>query len=438
MKPSEPGQLSGNDTHGAKANRLPMLFGIVLLIILIWAGLLTLAGQKPRDTVPDNLLNEQQAKALADTFFAKEMYGKALEHYQIASSHAPQNSEYQRRIGRAHTHLNQFELARTALDNALAIDQQEYPATLNIANDWLYIGRMHREMSQYDKAHQAISKALQVSRELQLPLEKQLPFHTELAVNHIWRGQYPMANTILEETFKRVERQLTADHPATSSLYAARGLLNNRLKNFDQAAKDLEMALHLDIAKSGKHSTEVARQRNNLGVLYEGTNQLAKALTQFKTSLSVLENIYGLNHATIVATLNNIAHVYMKQGKFKEAELQLQKAIQINADLETPRSRMLMFTLLNLGEVNVERERYTKALNYYQQGESLARELFGNEHPSTALCWSLLGKAHTRLGNTNKAREYLQMALPVFERVNGAEHSQTRQVQQQLAALPRQ
>lgn len=68
---------------------------------------------------------------------------------------------------------------------------------------------------------------------------------------------------------------------------------------------------------------------------------------------------------------------------------------------------------------------YYNAIEIYLRQISLAEELYGKEHESTAFSYNNIGEVYNKQGDYDKALEYHQKALLIREKVLGKEHPET-------------
>merc|ERR1712088_837827 len=71
----------------------------------------------------------------------------------------------------------------------------------------------------------------------------------------------------------------------------------------------------------GENHPAVAATLNNLAVLYGKRGKYKDAEPLCKRALEIREKVLGSDHPNVAKTKNNLASAYLKQGKYSEAEL---------------------------------------------------------------------------------------------------------------------
>jgi len=74
------------------------------------------------------------------------------------------------------------------------------------------------------------------------------------------------------------------------------------------------------IGTGGRDHPDVANSLNNLAALYLEQGRYADAKPLFKRSLAILEKSLGPDHPGVATALNNLAELYRDQGRYVDAE----------------------------------------------------------------------------------------------------------------------
>src|SRR5207249_4759483 len=85
----------------------------------------------------------------------------------------------------------------------------------------------------------------------------------------------------------------------------------------------------------------------------------AEALLQ--QVLTIDEKVYGLNHSEVAIDLNNLASLYIYQGKYEKAESLLQRATTIYKQAFGVGHPDTINNLINLAMLYVGQEKYLQA-----------------------------------------------------------------------------
>lgn len=186
----------------------------------------------------------------------------------------------------------------------------------------------------------------------------------------------------------------------------------------------------LEIAQKG---VRVARESADKKVLEQALNNLASingGLGRLEESLGsfyeLLDLAHEINDSTMqYVTLLNIGEAYVRADDPDKAELPLQESLRRARELKpnlhasNPSKKATEMALLNLGAMEMARQHYRAALDYYEQ--------VNVSKPESAL-WviaALQGMVTTyeRLDEPKKAIQFIDQAIPIAEKAaSGAEY----------------
>ena len=95
---------------------------------------------------------------------------------------------------------------------------------------------------------------------------------------------------------------------------------------YARAEQLLLAALH-EADESGPGTIRQAASLNNLAVLYEAQNELARAEGLYQRALSIQEQLLGPTHPAFALGLATLADVERRRGQFVQAELRFRRAL---------------------------------------------------------------------------------------------------------------
>jgi CHAT domain-containing protein len=186
----------------------------------------------------------------------------------------------------------------------------------------------------------------------------------------------------------------------------------------------------LEIAQK---NVPVARESGNKKALEQALNSLASitgGLGRYEEALGIfyecLDLAREINDSTMqYMSLLNIGEAYVRSDNPDKAELPLQESLRIARELKpdvrasNPSKKATEMTLLNLGGMEMARQRYRAALNYYEQVHE--------SQPESSL-WVVaalqgIAKSYEQLGEPQKAIEFIDQAIPIAEKAaSGVEY----------------
>lgn len=147
---------------------------------------------------------------------------------------------------------------------------------------------------------------------------------------------------------------------------------------------------------------------------FQEAGQFREAELHYQMALDNLENEYGHDNSLMATTLNNLAALYIKQGRYMDAERMLQRSLSIKTrrgmdnEIGAP-------VLHNLGELYRLLARYHEAESFYKQGLALWEKSEGAEYHDLVLSYGSLAELTMDQGNYANAASYAQKALFIAE-----------------------
>jgi tetratricopeptide (TPR) repeat protein len=213
------------------------------------------------------------------------------------------------------------------------------------------------------------------------------------------------------------------------------GAIEMQRENWEGARIAFEESLALSEAAYGYEHAETATSLTNLGVVYEKTGDLARAIALHSRALHIYERT-AEGGPNVAACLDNLATVYQKQGEFDRAEKLLRRARDLlRRTRDADASRHLAKNLTNLGVLYYETGRYDEAEAILREALVAWTECVGPEHPELALVLNGLGLVLGEVGRPKEAEELLSQSLAMRERCLGKHHADVANSLQSLGAF---
>lgn len=203
------------------------------------------------------------------------------------------------------------------------------------------------------------------------------------------------------------ESEAAGDAAIQSRAIGFIGELYWRLGDFEQAADNLQRALHMKQAQGDRF--EEGRTLNVMGLL-------AWDLGEFDAARTYLEEAAAIGEETGDARLagsawNNLGLIYDELGDYDASLAEYHKALKTYEQVDFPRGRG--DTLGNIGGIQLLLGRYREALDQYQQALAISESLgsaiaLSQDHGN-------LGLAYLGLGQVGSAIAHLDQAIALAE-----------------------
>ena len=165
---------------------------------------------------------------------------------------------------------------------------------------------------------------------------------------------------------------------------------------------------------------DVAGLWSNVAALYTATGKFDRAEALYHDAIQLTGGASGEAAALRIRLTDNLAELYLKQGRPTAAEPLLLSSLPYLQS--RPESATLALLLVNLGQVQESEHHYPEAEHYYQEALRLHEKLLGPNHPKTAICLDGLGTVYHALGRDREAVPLLQRAVAIDKAALGPLH----------------
>ena len=282
-----------------------------------------------------------------------------------------------------------------------------------------------RQVLDVDGARKAFEVLQQASSSLELVQDKSTEsFVLTQGIYFYFEGEiyyqnrdYKKALDCLKSSLDLTEGLLKVD----TTLARCYNAIGNCYYALDKTAKALEfyekaMQMRTELSAGSENHYDLPVYKNQIGTIHEDREEYDKAVECYKDALRLLEelNISGYEDEAIFC--RNLANVYVKQGKFREAIKPAHKAynIRINRLGDHPDTVRSIF---QQGVIQANLPEFDKALELFLKGWEMEKSLKPGNHSEV---WQLLIKGvNDMCDNLNRSIEketFRQDALPFCQR----------------------
>jgi serine phosphatase RsbU (regulator of sigma subunit) len=229
-------------------------------------------------------------------------------------------------------------------------------------------------------------------------------FYNTKGTLYYYKGEYPKALNYFNNALS-----LSKEYKDTSKMVVAHmnvGAIFYLLNNYDQALKHyLEDAKIMEVY----NRDQLDGLYGNIGMLYNDINELDKSAFYLNRSIEMTDKEKEIEE--IVKPLNVLGMVQRKQGKYKESERTLKKALSIAG--ENPRYyRDVADIHSSLASLYKVTEDYSKQKHHIQESITFYKKI--NNPTNIAFGKQLLANYYLDRGETEKAELEIKAALKYF------------------------
>ncbi|XP_071551977.1 kinesin light chain isoform X13 [Panulirus ornatus] len=239
-----------------------------------------------------------------------------------------------------------------------------------------------------------------------------------LVIQYASQGRYEVAVPLCKQALEDLEKTSGHDHPDVATMLNILALVYRDQNKFKEAANLLNDALTIREKTLGENHPAVAATLNNLAVLYGKRGKYKEAEPLCKRALEIREKVLGRDHPDVAKQLNNLALLCQNQisqeerrgvpkeellGKYEEVERYYQRALEIYETKLGPDDPNVAKTKNNLASAYLKQGKYKEAEILYKQVLTRAHEReFGAIDGDNKPIWQV---AEEREENKNKVKD---------------------------------
>lgn len=239
-----------------------------------------------------------------------------------------------------------------------------------------------------------------------------------LVIQYASQGRYEVAVPLCKQALEDLEKTSGHDHPDVATMLNILALVYRDQNKYKEAANLLNDALAIREKTLGENHPAVAATLNNLAVLYGKRGKYKEAEPLCKRALEIREKVLGRDHPDVAKQLNNLALLCQNQisqeerrgvpkeellGKYEEVERYYQRALEIYETKLGPDDPNVAKTKNNLASAYLKQGKYKEAEILYKQVLTRAHEReFGAIDGDNKPIWQV---AEEREENKNKVKD---------------------------------
>lgn len=141
----------------------------------------------------------------------------------------------------------------------------------------------------------------------------------------------------------------------------------------------------------------------------------ALAAQSAKKALDRTKEIYGVQHANTATAYSNLAYIFVRQGKYRQAETLLIHAVRIWQQTVGNLDRNVAIALNNLGELYKIQGDDHAAEFFYRKALKIKLDIYGPDDLNTAITLHNLGELLVKMEKYEGAKNLFEYALKILE-----------------------
>ena len=202
-----------------------------------------------------------------------------------------------------------------------------------------------------------------------------------------------------------------------------------------EAETSAERALALFKKDSKSYQNEVANLLVQVAVLKFDLSKFVESEDCFRQAIALFEKTYGKDHPYLVTAFHGLGILYNRQGKHREAEFFLQRALKIG-NLFHVKPEFLAIIRCDLAGFYLDQNDFIRAEPLLHQSLPILEKTLGPNDPELAKGLDLIGSAYYFTINRRVEAEAAHLrALRIFENRFGPDHPFVAYVLRHLGSL---
>ncbi|KAI4896853.1 hypothetical protein NFI96_016917, partial [Prochilodus magdalenae] len=210
----------------------------------------------------------------------------------------------------------------------------------------------------------------------------------KLVLRYASQGRYEVAVPLCKQMLEDLERTSGHDHPDVANMLNILALVYRQVSkstvilemsgrdqnNYKEAIRLLYDVVAIREKTLGEDHPSVAATLNNLAVLFGKRGKFIEAEPLCKRALELREKVLGRDHPDVAKQLNNLALLCQSQGKYEEVEYYYCRALEIYEQSLGLDDALVAKTKNNLASCYLKQGKYKEAEILYKEILTRAHE----------------------------------------------------------------
>ena len=297
-------------------------------------------------------------------------------------------------------------------------------------------GRYLRKLGRYNEALACQVEEMAIWQKLNMPFWLAACLLEQCATHHAMQNTeetmrcFNAANALLEHLGKPPLKDVSLVIQAAESLPGEsfvipilQSLPNNYASAVEAEVTERRIlhAIAKDSQLDGESSASVWLHRIELGNLLLVTGRMGDVVPELEKALSVAHEVFR-NHPNTSASLNLLAGAHIQQGRYDQAKLLLDEALEVDRETGTKWNQERAQTLSQLALLMMRQERLAEAEDYYRQAIKVLEWIFPTDHEALSITLSGLGCVLDDLGKKEESERLHRWALANDLKAFGPDH----------------
>jgi tetratricopeptide (TPR) repeat protein len=183
------------------------------------------------------------------------------------------------------------------------------------------------------------------------------------------------------------------------------GQLQEAEKNYVNALKEAE--------KFGEQDWRFSASLINLAGIYQAEGRYKEAQLPYQRALEITQRVKGPEGEGVGTICNELGKVFIALGKYKEAEPLIKQALAIFEKEGGSENLSVAGSLATLGWLYLKQQKYSEAEPFYKRSLTIFEKSLGPEHPAVAVILDQYSEALRKMKRKAEASEMEKRAKKI-------------------------
>jgi len=194
-------------------------------------------------------------------------------------------------------------------------------------------------------------------------------------------------------------------------------------------------ALEIYAAAVSEPDQELARMKNNLGMVLSQEGQFEEAEEHLRGALEIEEKLFEQEHPDTARAINNLAILLRRMGRMEEAGEQYRRSLEMRRSLHPDGHPSVAQSINNLGAFHYANGELDRAEELFAEALDMWRPYLPDDHPQLAAVRTNLSSLARTQGDFERARGLVDLALTGYRSHFGDRHPRTTDAVYRLGVL---
>jgi len=276
-----------------------------------------------------------------------------------------------------------------------------------LGNNYLYLEKYEDALQYYSRAiHNYDSLGMKSSPDYAM-------FNQNAGIICAIKGDYGKAQEYFELALSINKEILDRNDPKLALVYLNLGRFFSLTGNDEKALELLTQSENIFKSTDPK-SPKLVPLYVNIGSIFVVKANYEKALSYYNKALALLQSANAGNQSDLLTVMLNLGFINEKKGDFERAKKYYLEGIN-----QGDKYQNSVKVLRGLANISYIQGRKQEAIQYYEHALRNSVEMFGQQHPETALTYFKYGDFCSVSGDKARALEYYTRGLEIYRKAYG-------------------